>query len=758
VIAKPLKRVRQYWEGTQPRLERLGWRLQLHRITNRHIVVAAGLAMVLVLVTWQRCGIRGCPNIERLTSYQPNGATVLLDRRGQRFADLAPVRYQVVPLKSLPKHVPQAFLAVEDRRFYQHNGVDWRRVVGATLANVKAGGYAQGSSTITMQLARNLFPTQLPHQERSLRRKLLEVRVARAIERAFEKDEILELYLNHIYFGNGAYGIEAAAQQYFRKHARELTLSQTALLAALPKAPAHYDPRRRPTRAKQRRDLVLALMEQQGRITEKQAGSARAAPLRVQARPRRGAQDDGFAPYYVDAVRRMLEDRFGDMVYERRLTVRTTLDARAQRAAEEEMAKQLRNIEAGTLGRLNGPRYVSASESNEQGTRYLQGSAVLLEVETGNVIALVGGRDFLDSPFNRATQSQRQIGSAFKPFVYAAAIADGFMTSQHIPDEPISIPTSRQVVWEPRNYDGEFVGQISMRRALVESRNVPTVRLAAAVGLDAVKQTAERAGFTGDLSPHPAMPLGTVASNPLELAHAYTVFPGLGTQPEPRYVVSVTDEQGVVLWSTESVRNENTMDPRVAYVVTDMLRDAVDHGTGSMVRRAGYYGVAAGKTGTTNEGTDAWFVGYTPDLVGAVWIGFDQQRAITRNASGGHLAAPVWGRLMRRVYAYRTDPGDFTVPAGVVHRMVDPQSGLILEDGCWPTRDEPVREVFIAGLEPEQICPQFGGRLGGWISSLLRGLRSGWEDDVVDDLEEMARRAEDLVRGSDRPRRPRNRR
>ncbi len=749
VNENPPERSQPFWARSRPRLERLGRRLHLDRVSKRQIVSAAALSVVLVLVTWHRCGIQGCPNIDRLTAYQPNGATVLLDRRGERFANLTPVKYQVVPLKSLPTYLPQAFLAVEDKRFYRHNGVDWGRVVGAAVANVKAGGLTQGSSTVTMQLARNVFPRQLPQKERTLRRKLLEVRVARAIERSFEKDEILELYLNHIYFGNGAYGIEAAAQQYFRKHARELTLAQAALLAALPKAPALYDPRRRSARARERRNLVLALMKQQGHITPEKAAAASKTALKVAARPRRGVQDDGFAPYYVDAVRRMLEDRFGDLVYLRRLQVHTTLDVRAQRAAEEEVSKQLRAIEAGSLGRLNGPRYVSAAESDEQGTRYLQGAAVVLEVSTGDVIAMVGGRDFLDSPFNRATQSQRQVGSAFKPFVFATAIGGGFTASQHLVDEPISFTMARQTVWEPRNYDGLFYGEISLRQALVESRNVPTVRLADAVGLDNVKQTAQRAGLTGEMPPHPAMPLGTVASNPLELAHAYTVFPGLGVQPEPRYITSVVNEDGDTLWSISTVRNGGALDPRVAYVVTDMLRDAVDYGTGSAVRSVGFYGASAGKTGTTNEGTDAWFVGYTPDLVGAVWIGFDQQRAITGNASGGRLAAPIWGRIMRRVYANRPDPGDFVVPAGIMHRMVDPESGLVLEDGCWPRSEEPVREVFLEGSQPQTICPHYGNGLSGWIADVLRRLGGGREDEI-DSSEETNRRADELRRAQDR--------
>ena len=735
--------IRQRWLRHRPTLERWGTRLKLDRVQPRHVLIAAALSLALLFVTWQRCGVSGCPKVSRLVAYQPDGATLLLDREGKRFADLAPVRYQVVALNKLPKHVPEAFLAVEDKRFYDHNGVDWKRVAGALVANLKARGFAQGSSTITMQLARNLFPKQLPGQERSMRRKLLEVRVARAIERKFTKDEILELYLNHIYFGNGAYGIEAASQQYYRKPAKDLLLSQAAMLAALPKAPAHYDPRRRATRAKERRNLVLGLMRAQGRITTKDAEGAANAPLRVSTKPRRGSNDDGFAPYYVDVIRRMLEDRFGDVVYERRLKVYTTLDARAQRAAEEEIARQLRTLEAGSLGRLNGPKYASAGSSDEEGTQYVQAAAVVLDVHTGDVRALVGGRDFLDSPFNRVTQSQRQIGSAFKPFVYAAALKEGYYPSQHVPDMPIRREMSRTVVWEPRNYDGEFHGQVSMRQALIESRNVPTINIADQVGLDDVKLTAQKAGIKGELSTHPSMPLGTVATSPVDLALAYTVFPGLGQRPEEaRYVVRVEDEDGKVLWSTEPKTTSDAMDPRVAYVVTHMLRDAVNHGTGTGVRSAGYYAAAAGKTGTTNDGTDAWFVGYTPELVGAVWIGFDQRRAITGNASGGRLAAPVWGRIMRRYYGDNRDPGEFAVPPGIVHRSVDPESGLLLEEGCWPRYGEPANEVFIEGTEPETVCPADGGFLG-WITGALRGLGRTVQEQSQP-LDDVLRRAETI--------------
>lgn len=285
--------------------------------------------------------------------------------------------------------------------------------------------------------------------------------------------------------------------------------------------------------------------------------------------------------------------------------------------------------------------------------------------------------------------------------------------SERLRDEPLRVEVSRTVSWEPKNYDGQFQGQVSMREALVQSRNVPTVRLASSVGLGTVKTTAVRAGITGDMPEHPSMPLGTVASSPLELARAYSVFPTLGSAPEPRFVLRVEDRDGNVLWSTEPKVEAGRMDPRAAFIVTDMMRDAVQRGTGTNVRRAGFTRTVAGKTGTTNDGTDAWFVGFTPDLVGAVWVGFDRRRSIVSNASGGRLAAPVFGRVMQRLAAVRPDPGPFRRPDGIVERMVDPASGMILQDGCFPSWGQPEREMFIQGREPGTVCPSWGG---GWIA------------------------------------------
>ncbi|MBI4409006.1 MAG: transglycosylase domain-containing protein, partial [Gemmatimonadetes bacterium] len=332
-------------------------RFRLRRPTVREALFGVAILLLLLWVAWERCGMRGCPNVERLASYQPGGASVLLDRAGRPFADLAPVERAVVSLDSLPAYVADAFIAVEDKRFYQHTGVDWRRVVGAALADLRARGFVQGFSTITMQLARNVFPDRLPGARRTLKRKLLEIRVAREIEGKFSKGEILELYLNHIYFGRGAYGIEAAAQHYFRRPARRLTLAQAALLAALPKSPSTYDPRRYAESARGRRNLVLALMAEQGRVHAEEAESARAARLGVRREPPPRQEPAGLGPYFAEVVRRELEDRFGDLVYTAPLRIRTSLDRRFQQAAEEELSRQLRAIEAGAFGRFHGPRY-----------------------------------------------------------------------------------------------------------------------------------------------------------------------------------------------------------------------------------------------------------------------------------------------------------------------------------------------------------------------------------------------------------------
>jgi len=664
------------------------------------------VVVVLSLVPgflWSRCGLAGCPNVHRLTAYQPGGAPQLLDRTGKIFATLAPVEGQIVRLEAVPPVVQQAFLAVEDQRFLQHRGVDWRRVWGALWANLRSRAYEQGFSTITMQLARNVFAERIPARERTLSRKLLEVRAARAIEDEFSKSQILELYLNHVYFGNGARGIEAAARHYFGAPTRALTLPQGAMLAAMLKGPALFDPRRHADRARDRRDLVLTLMEQQGRIPAADAIAARKAPLGVLARSRAGRSDDGPAPHFVEHVRRELEERFGEELYDEPLRIHTTLDIGAQKAAEEELLRQLRTVEGGSAGRLRGPKY-AVHPASDAAQAYLQGAVVALDVRTGDVLAWVGGRDFLHSRFDRVVASRRQTGSAFKPFVFAAALGAGRMLSEHVPDQPIRIQLDRRRFWEPKNFGNEYDGEVTLREALVRSKNVPTVQLAGDVGIERVAAVARQAGIESPMDESPSLALGTVAVSPLELATAYTAFAALGDAVRPRLLLKVARPGGQVLWEAGPSERRRVLDPGVAFLVTDVLRDAVSRGTGTAARQALAADIpVAGKTGTTNDATDAWFVGYTPEVVAAVWVGFDQPRAITAAATGGRVAAPVWGRMMARLSEGRPAPRPWTAPVGVVSATVDSETGLVVAAGCEAAYA--YREMFLKRHVPAAACP-----------------------------------------------------
>jgi penicillin-binding protein 1A len=697
-----------------------------HTRRNRALIGLAVSCLVLG-VLWQRCGVRGCPNVGRLTSYQPGGATALLDAAGREFATLAPVTHDVIALADLPEYVPAAFLAIEDQRFYEHHGVDYRRVAGALLADVRARRFVQGFSTITMQLARNVWPDRLPGERRTLRRKVLEVRVAYDIERRYSKNEILELYLNHIYFGDGAYGIEAASRNYFGKSARSLGLAEAAVLAALPKSPSLYHPRRFPERARERRDLVLQAMAAQGRIEAHTANTAAQRRLAVRRERPRGREQAGAAPYFVDAVRRQLEERFGEEVYTAPLRVYTTLSPRMQRVAERQLEQQLRAIEHGAFGRYQGEHY-RRDVTPEDGPEYVQGAVVLMHAATGDVRALVGGRDYMQSRFDRATQARRQVGSAFKPFVFAAALAEGYAPSQPVSDSVLRLELPGGEVWEPHNYDSTFEGAVTLREALVRSKNVPTIRLAADVGLPDVSRMARRAGIESELPSVPSVAIGTASLTPLELTAAYTSFARLGTGVTPRLITRVEDADGRVIWRRR-VEQRQVMDSAVAFLVTDMLQEAVTRGTAEAVRRTGYRGPAAGKTGTTDDGADVWFVGYTPGYVATVWIGFDRPVPITEDATGSSLSAPVWARLMRELGGEAG--GGWRRPSNLLELRVDPATGLLLHEGCTPLHGDARTELFIEGHEPASSCPAgtpavvergLLGRAADWIARQWRRL------------------------------------
>jgi penicillin-binding protein 1A len=583
--------------------------------------------------------------------------------------------------------------------------VDWYRVFGAAWKNIKELGVREGASTITMQLARNVFPDDLPSNQQTAWRKLSEARVALEIEDKFTKQEILQLYLNQIYFGNGAYGIETAAHEYFGKSAASLSLAEAATLAAVPRSPTRFNPRDNPARSLAARTVVLQRMAKQEMITGQESTAAAAQVLALRQSRLQLVER---APYFVEAVRRTLEDQMGDRIYRAGYTIHTTLDLPLQTIVEEELRQQLQAIESGAFGRYRHPTYAVAkrdSTSDDGGTLYLQTAAVFMDVRTGDVRALVGGRDYEDSQFNRATQALLQPGSAFKPFVYAAAVSEGYAPSHRLIDRPLRMVLDNRRTWEPENYDGSYADALTMRDALTYSKNVPTVRLGMELGVDRVVEMARRIGLEGRIPTVPSVLLGAAEVTPMALTSAYSTFAMLGRNAKPRLITRVEDGDGNVVWSQEPVSTP-VLDPAVAYIVTSMLKDVVERGTGSAVRSAGFTGVAAGKTGTTNDATDVWYVGYTPRMVGTIWLGFDQRQTVLRGATGGELAAPIWGRVMRR-FGERT--GDWLMPAGVEMRLVDAQ-GNVSDEGC-PTMSDARHEYFMTGTAPLAYCaPETGLR------------------------------------------------
>jgi penicillin-binding protein 1A len=668
---------------------------------KRKLLIALSIFLVLGLTAFGwlwfgPCGLGGCAPVSQLEQFQAEGSQ-LFDRHGKPFGTLATVNRRVVPLDSLPEYLPQAVLAVEDRRFYSHGGVDWRRFMGALVRNVRARGVEEGGSTITMQLARNLFPEKLDYRDRSIRRKVLEVRVARQIERALDKRKILELYLNHIYLGEGAYGVDAAAQTYFGKPATELTLAEAALIGGLPQSPSRINPREDRQAARTRRDLVLREMAKAGFITQQQADEAIGTRIRLARRTDSGT---GRGSYFMERVRRELEERVGPEFYTSGLRVYTTLDPVAQAAAEEEVAQQADAIEAGRFGAYRHPTWPEAKGETEEGaTTYLQGAAVVMEARTGAVRALVSGRDYDDSKFDRVWQGMRQPGSAFKPFVYLTALERSVPPTRKIQDAPVRLVLSGGETWEPRNYTGRYDGPITVREALTRSKNTVTVQLAQEMGMSSIIQTARQMGITTPIPNVPSTALGSAEVRPIELVRAYAALASGGWLPEPHVIERIEDRHGEVIYRAEPQR-DRVIDPAAAYVLTTMLRDVVDRGTGTPVRAAGFRGPAAGKTGTTNGATDIWFVGYTPELVGAVWFGLDRPQTIVREASGGTIAAPVWGRIMSRIGGRA---GDFVAPRGVVTETVDRVTGYVVDPAC-PPQGETYTEYFVHVRPPRPVC------------------------------------------------------
>ena len=644
-----------------------------------------------------------CPSIASLEDYVPRQTSKLFAADGRFITEIGLERRTLVRLDEIPKHVQDAFVITEDKRFYSHDGIDYFRVIGAALVNVRAMRWAQGFSTITMQLARNVFPDRIS-REKSPLRKLKEGRVARAIEKRYSKDKILELYMNQVYLGNGAYGVETASQRYFGKSVRELTVAEAAMIAGLLKGPERYNPRRFADRAIQRRNTVLELMRREGAITDADASLAKAFPLQLAQRTESG----DMAPYFVEWVRQTLEQHFGKALYDRGLRVFTTLDVDMQGAAERSLENQLQAIESGRHGpyrHITWEGYVarnaeSRESRNNANSPYLQGSFVAVEPRSGAVRALVGGRDFEDSKFNRAVQALRQPGSTFKPVVYSAAVRAGFSPAHVVDDSPLSLDQVSGEQWTPQNYDLKFMGMMPMRKALYQSRNLAAIRVGMEVGTDQVIAMARNFGITTPIPPYPSIFIGSADVFPVELIGSYSVFANLGLRTTPHAIVRVEDANGKVIWEPHAPR-EVVLSPEEAWLMVSMMKDVNIRGSAARVWASGFHVPSGGKTGTTNDGADVWYIGYTADLVAGVWMGFDRPQKIKANAQGGELAAPAWLGFMTEVYRRKPQPPDWPRPDGVSVRDVDALTGRLPTSACM---SDIVTEYFVVGTEPTTTC------------------------------------------------------
>ena len=627
-------------------------------------------------------------------------ASLVLARDGSLIGEIGKEIRTSVSIKTVPKYLGQAFVAVEDHRFYQHDGVDVVGIAGALKDNIF--GERRGASTITQQLVGNMHPTLIDRTDRSLGRKLAEQSAAREMEKHYSKDQILEAYLNQIPFGHGWFGVESAAQHYFGKSASKLSLAEAAALASMPKGPALYDPLKYPDRVQKRRNVVLSLMQDQGFITAAQATSAKAA--RLTTSPNGGYS--AYSPWFVNVVR-VQALRAGIPVNQGGYRIYTSLDPILQNAATSALRDGTAAVEA-EPGYAH-PKYV-AGEARQpaQTTDYLQGMVVALDPTSGDVRALVGGRDYNDSQFDRAVDGMRQPGSSFKPIVYAAAIADSITPNALFADTALAITLPNRTIYRPENSDSEFHGTMTLREALTMSRNVVAVEIAMKLGMDSIANLAARMGINSVIAPYPSSAIGASAVQPLDLVAAYTTFANLGTPMEPRFIYRVEDRNRKVVLRREVRALAPALDPRVTYVVRDMMRDVVERGTATPIREYVPASIpVAGKTGTTNDNTDVWFIGLTPDLVAGVWLGFDKPTSMGRGAGGGSFAAPIWGRMVKRYYAAKPeiltsrDSAQWTPPVGVIMGDVDRETGELATDKT--PADRRYTEYFVEGTEPASL-------------------------------------------------------
>jgi penicillin-binding protein 1A len=623
------------------------------------------------------------PKLTTLKDYQPYVVSEVYSDDGVLIGEFCLERRIILPLSQMPRLLIKAFVAAEDARFFEHQGIDYWRIMGAAFRNIEALDVVQGGSTITQQIAKSFFLTP----ERSFVRKVKEVILAQRIEHYLTKNEILYLYLNQIYLGEGSFGVGSAAKTYFGKPVQNLTLAECAILAGLPPAPNNLSPLRNPKKARERQIYVLNRMVERGLITPEQAKKAGAEEVKLRPKAPKGYNE---APYAVEQVRMYIEEKYGkERLYRGGLKVYTTIRAKLQEAAQKAVLKGLEGFEA--------------REGKGKGRDQVQGALVAIDPQTGYILAMVGGRDFSASQFNRATQARRQAGSAFKPIVYAAALDKGFTPATVIVDEPFSyVDVPGKEPWEPQNFDREFWGPITLRTALNFSRNVATVKIAQAIGIDYVIEYAKNLGIKSNLEPNLSLALGASNVSLLELTSAYGVFAAQGYRAEPFLITRILDKDGNILEEVDPSAVE-VISPQTSYLVTSLLQSVIQEGTGQGARALGR--PAAGKTGTTNDVRDAWFIGFVPQrLVAGAWIGYDIEKPLGTHETGAVAALPIWLEFMKEAVAGEPIES-FSIPEGIVFAKIDAATGEPLAPGLPAQSEKGVFECFKQGSVPVAISP-----------------------------------------------------
>jgi penicillin-binding protein 1A len=649
----------------------------------RPLLIGVGAVSLLVLAAVAVAALwaftifpRSLPSVTALETLQPILGTKIYDDNDEPLTELHVERRIFVPLAQIPQSLRDAVIATEDKRFYSHWGIDPIGVARAVVQNYRRGRFVEGGSTITQQLTKVLFLTP----DKSLERKLKEAVLALELERRYSKDRILEMYMNQVYFGHGAYGVEAAARTYFGKSVSELNVRESALIGGLPRAPSNYSPFERSEAAKGRREVVLRRMVEFGALKDDDAKRLAKTDLGLIPPERRRTTGQ----YFVDYVQQTLEAKYGaDLVFKGGLNVYTTLNPTMQLVAEQSLREGLKALQGRTAKGQPG-------DSPE-------GAVITVEPQTGYVKAIVGGTDFFRSEFNRAVQAKRQPGSAFKPFIYIAALEAGFTPASQIEDAPVSYAVgSNGQSWKPENYDRKFRGATTLQQAIEESVNVVTVKLQERVGINKTVQVARRLGISSRLDINLSLALGTSDLSLLELTSAYSAFANQGVWMPPVTIRYVTDSQGKLL-EEHVPEGREALSPETAYVITNMLRGVVERGTGQGAKALGR--PIAAKTGTTNDYSNAWFIGFTPRLATGVWVGYDRPRSLGKDETGSRVAVPIWTAYMGKILG-DSPKEDFPVPERVVSLLVD-------EDPTGACA-RPVTMAFIKGTEAGVICTAVG--------------------------------------------------